>query len=98
MASRLSVLNQGRLASTFSSRRRRPMQRSSETIGAIAAALARAQIELTNTEKSQTTTIVSPYPREENRSFRYASLSSDQKNKHNCLGKHEIAAVLTTAI
>jgi hypothetical protein len=33
------------------------MQRSSETIGAIAAALAKAQAELTNPEKSLTATI-----------------------------------------
>jgi len=52
------------------------MQHSSESIGAIAAALAKAQIELTNPEKSQTATIASPFPREENRTFRYASLAS----------------------
>ena len=39
------------------------MQRSSETIGAIAAALAKAQAELTNPEKSLTATIRSPFPR-----------------------------------
>ena len=50
------------------------MQRSSETIGAIAAALAKAQAELTNPEKSLTATIRSPFPREEDRTFRYASL------------------------
>ena len=38
------------------------MQRSSETIGAIAAALAKAQGELTNPEKSLTATIRSPFP------------------------------------
>ena len=41
------------------------MQRSSETIGAIATALAKAQGELTNPEKSLTATIHSPFPREE---------------------------------
>jgi hypothetical protein len=40
------------------------MQRSSETIGAIAAALAKAQLELINPEKSLTATIMSPFPRE----------------------------------
>ena len=74
------------------------MQRSSETIGAIAAALAKAQIELTNPEKSQTATIVSPFPREENKTFRYAPLSSGLEIVRKCLGKHEIAAVQTTAI
>ena len=38
------------------------MQRSSETIGAIAGALAKAQIELANPEKSLTATIRSPVP------------------------------------
>src|SRR3569623_868797 len=98
MASRLSVPSQAPSASTIWSRRRRPMQRSSETIGAIAAALAKAQIELTNPEKSQTATIVSPFPREENRTFRYASLSSGLEIVRKCLGKHEIAAVQTTMI
>ena len=44
--------------------RRRPMHRSSDTIGAIAAALAKAQGELTNPEKSLMATIRSPFPRE----------------------------------
>jgi hypothetical protein len=52
------------------------MQRCSETIGLIAGALAKAQIELANPEKSLTATIRSPFPREGDRSFRYASLSS----------------------
>lgn len=74
------------------------MQQSSETIGAIASALAKAQIELTNPEKSLTATIVSPFPREENKTFRYASLSSGLEIVRKCLGKYEIAAVQTTAI
>ena len=52
------------------------MHRSSETIGAIAAALAKAQGELTNPEKSLIATIRSPFPREADRTFRYASLAS----------------------
>jgi len=52
------------------------MQRSSEAIGAIASALAKAQSELTNPEKSLVATIRSPFPRESDRTFRYASLSS----------------------
>ena len=74
------------------------MHRSSETIGAIAAALAKAQAELTNPEKSLTATIRSPYPREEDRTFRYAPLSSGLEIVRKCLGRHEIAAVQTTAI
>jgi len=74
------------------------MQRSSESIGAIAAALAKAQIELTNPEKSLTATVASPFPREEARTFRYAPLSSGLEIVRRCLGKHEIAAVQTTSI
>src|SRR5664279_2646881 len=74
------------------------MQRSSETIGAIAGALAKAQIELANPEKSLTATIRSPFPREADRSFRYASLSSGLDLVRKSLGRHEIATVQTTSI
>src|SRR5205814_6723760 len=74
------------------------MQRSSETIGAIAGALAKAQIELTNPEKSLTATIRSPFPREDDRSFRYASLSTGLDLVRKSLGRHEIATVQTTSI
>jgi hypothetical protein len=74
------------------------MHRSSETIGAIAAALAKAQAELTNPEKSLTATIRSPLPRERERSFRYASLASGLDIVRKSLGQHEIATVQTTAI
>lgn len=70
----------------------------SDSIGAIAAALAKAQGELTNPEKSLTATIQSPFPREESRSFRYASLASGLDLVRKCLGQHEIATVQTTAI
>src|ERR1700675_1257414 len=74
------------------------MQRSSESIGAIAGALAKAQIELANPEKSLTATIRSPFPRESDRTFRYASLSSGLDLVRKVLGKHEIATMQTTAI
>jgi len=74
------------------------MQRSSETIGAIATALAKAQIELNNPEKSLTATIQSPFPREGNRTFRYASLSAGLDLVRKSLGRHEIATVQTTSI
>jgi ERF superfamily protein len=74
------------------------MQRSSESIGALAAALAKAQGELINPEKSLTATIRSPFPRETDRTFRYASLSSGLDIVRKALGKHEIATVQTTAI
>jgi ERF superfamily len=74
------------------------MQRSSESIGAIAGALAKAQIELANPEKSLIATIQSPFPREGDRSFRYASLSSGLDLVRKSLGRHEIATVQTTSI
>jgi len=74
------------------------MQRSSETIGAIASALARAQIDLANPEKSLTATIRSPFPREADRSFRYASLANGLDLVRKSLGRQEIATVQTTSI
>src|SRR5271169_1979602 len=74
------------------------MHRSSETIGAIAAALAKAQGELTNPEKSLTATIRSPFPREADRTFRYASLASGLDIVRKTLGQHEIATIQTTMI
>ena len=45
-----------------------------------------------------TATIVSPFPREAVRSFRYAPLSSGLDLVRKCLGQHEIATVQATAI
>src|SRR5690348_4196575 len=74
------------------------MQRSSECIGALAAALAKAQAEIANPEKSLTATIASPFPRERVRTFRYAPLASGLDLVRKCLGQHEIATVQATAI
>jgi hypothetical protein len=74
------------------------MQRSSETIGAIAAALAKAQAELTNPEKSLVGTVATPGFRGGDRTFRYASLSSGLEIVRKSLGRHEIATVQTTEI
>jgi ERF superfamily len=74
------------------------MQRSSQTIGAIAGALAKAQGELANPEKSLTATILSPNPRESDRTFRYAALSTGLDIVRKALGRHEIAIVQQTAI
>ena len=69
------------------------------SIGAIAAALAKAQGELTNPEKSLTATIRSPLaPAQAERSFRYAPLSSGLDIVRKTLSQHEIATVQTTAI
>src|SRR6516225_7901020 len=69
------------------------MRHSSDSIGALAAALAKAQSEIANPEKSLTATIVSPFPREGSRTFRYASLSCGLDLIRKCLGQHEIATV-----
>src|SRR6266481_4538935 len=71
---------------------------SSESIGTIAAALAKAQAELANPEKSLIATIRSPFPREADRTFRYAPLSSGLDLVRKSLGRHEIATVQTTSI
>src|SRR6266446_3713676 len=74
------------------------MHRSSETIGNISGALAKAQAELTNPEKSLVAIIRSPFQREGDRTFRYASLSSGLDIVRKSLGRHEIATIQTTAI
>jgi hypothetical protein len=74
------------------------MQRFSETIGAIASALAKAQAELTNPEKALVATIRASNPREKDQTFRYAALSSGLDIVRKTLGGHEIATVQTTAI
>src|SRR5262245_53826414 len=74
------------------------MHRSSESVAALASALAKAQAELVNPEKSLTATIRSGRPGEGERSFRYAPLSSGLDIVRKTLGQHEIATVQTTAI
>src|SRR5271156_973375 len=87
--------DRSRARSASFSTRGRAMQRSSETIGAIAAALAKAQAELTNPEKALIATIRAANPRDQTQTFRYAALSS---GLDNALGGHEIATVQATAI
>src|SRR5580700_11036736 len=74
------------------------MHRSSDTIATIAAALAKAQLELTNPEKSLVGTIRSPFPREADRTFRYAPLSTGLDIVRKGLGRHEIATIQSTEI
>ena len=74
------------------------MQRSSNRIGTLAAALAKAQSEIDNPQKSLTATIESPFPREGRRSFRYAPLSAGLDIVRKCLGQHEIATIQATTI
>jgi ERF superfamily len=74
------------------------MPRSSESVAALASALAKAQAELVNPEKSLTATIRSGRPGEGERIFRYAPLSSGLDIVRKTLGQHEIATLQTTAI
>ncbi len=75
------------------------MQRSSESIASLAAALAKAQSELVNPEKSLVATIRVDRPgTAEQQTFRYAPLSSGLDIVRKTLGQHEIATVQTTAI
>jgi hypothetical protein len=74
------------------------MHRSSESVAALASALAKAQAELINPEKSLTATIRTGRPGEGERSFRYAPLASGLDIVRKTLGQHEIATVQITAI
>jgi hypothetical protein len=65
------------------------MPRSSESVGALASALAKAQAQLVNPEKSLTGVIRTGRSSEgEGRSFRYAPLSSGLDIVHRTLGQH----------
>ncbi|MGY3238684.1 hypothetical protein ACVMAJ_005574 [Bradyrhizobium sp. USDA 4448] len=72
------------------------MHQASEHIGAIAAALAKAQAELTNPEKTMTAQIRSPFLRDDDRTFHYASLASGLDIVRKTLSRHEIAIIQTT--
>jgi hypothetical protein len=74
------------------------MHRSSESVAALATALAKAQVELVNPEKSLTATISKGRSDDSDRSFRYAPLSSGLDIVRKTLGQHEIATLQTTAI
>src|ERR1700761_4168794 len=74
------------------------MHRSSESIASLAAALAKAQIMLTNPEKSLTGTVPAGRGDEQPRTFRYAPLSSGLDIVRKALGEHGIAPLQTTTI
>ncbi len=73
------------------------MHRSSESVAGLATALAKAQIELINPEKSLIANIRSGRGGESTQSFRYAPLSSGLDIIRKTLGRHEIAVMQTTA-
>jgi hypothetical protein len=74
------------------------MQQSSSSIGNLAAALAKAQVELVNPEKSMVATMLADGKGAAKQSFRYAPLSSGLDIVRKTLGQHEIATVQATAI
>jgi ERF superfamily len=78
--------------------RRANVHRASESIGALAAALAKAQIQLVNPEKSLFATIREEGKGGREQTFRYAPLSSGLEIVRKVLGQHEIATVQTTSI
>lgn len=73
------------------------MHRSSESVAAIATALAKAQIELSNPEKAMVGTVYNNRS-DSPQSFRYASLSSGLDIVRKTLGGQQIAVAQTTDI
>src|SRR5271167_191767 len=82
---------------SISSTWRLPMHRSSESIAAIATALAKAQTELSNPEKAMVGTVYNTRS-DSPQSFRYASLSSGLDIVRKTLGGQQIAVAQTTDI
>src|SRR3981189_2129010 len=74
---------------------RSAMHRSSESVAAIATALAKAQTELSNPEKAMVGTIYNNRS-DSPQSFRYASLSSGLDIVRKTLGGQQIAIAQTT--
>ena len=74
------------------------MHRSSQSVAALASALAKAQAQLTNPEKSLTAVISPARAGERERTFRYAPLASGLEIVRKALGGQEIAVVQTTAV
>ena len=74
------------------------MQQSSGSIGSLAAALARAQVELINPEKSMVATIRPEGRGAAEQIFRYAPLSDGLNIIRKTLGQHEIATVQSTLV
>ena len=73
------------------------MPRCSPSVAALATALAKAQIELTNPEKSLIGTLPADHG-QPSRTFRYASLAGGLDIVRKTLGRHEIATIQSTAV
>jgi ERF superfamily len=74
------------------------VQQSSGSIGSLAAALARAQVELINPEKSMVATIRPEGRGAAEQIFRYAPLSNGLNIIRKTLGQHEIATLQSTSV
>ena len=74
------------------------MQHASHSVAAFAAALAKAQVELVNPERTASATLPASRAGESERTFRYAPLSSGLEIIRKSLGRHEIATLQTTEI
>jgi hypothetical protein len=74
------------------------VQQCSESVAALAAALAKAQAQLVNPEKSLSATITTGRAGETQRTFRYAPLSSGLEMARKTLSEQEIAIIQTTAV
>src|SRR5215475_8061773 len=77
---------------------RMAMQQSSGSTGSLAAALARAQVELINPEKSMVATIRPEGRGAAEQIFRYAPLSDGLNIIRKILGQHEIATLQSTSV
>lgn len=84
----------GPSASTLSFRRS-PTRQSRERIATIATALAKTQAALSSPEKTLTAVIRSPFPREHDRTFRYASLAWGLDIVRKTLSQQENATIQT---
>src|SRR6202047_2349637 len=95
-ASGRNAQNRARSASIWS-RWRPAMHRSSESVAAIATALAKAQTDVSNPEKAMVGTVYNNQS-DSPQSFRYASLSSGLDIIRKTLGGQQIAIAQTTDI
>jgi hypothetical protein len=74
------------------------MQQASDSIGSLAGALARAQVELVNPEKSMVASIRPEGRGAAEQIFRYAPLSDGLNIIRKALGQHEIATMQSTSV
>src|ERR1700738_5278498 len=95
-ASGRSAQNHAR-STSISSRWRPAMHRSSESVAAIATALAKAQTQLSNPEKAMVGTVYNTRS-DSSQNFRYASLSSGLDIIRKTLGGQQIAIAQTNNI